>query len=104
MYNFYGTVTKMVHQRITANPPHCLNLGGRIIIFTRIASHIYDLSLSSGDDKFHFLGRVEQKSDNLWAVTYIDCQPCMPEYFDDWRQATLFLSSLQGDNIADKEQ
>ncbi|MDJ0572048.1 MAG: hypothetical protein QNJ53_23790 [Pleurocapsa sp. MO_192.B19] len=30
----------------------------------------------------------------LWAVTYIDCQPCMPEYFDDWQQATLFLMKL----------
>ena len=78
----------------TANPPHRLSLDLGVIIFTRIASHIYDLSLSSRGGKFHFLGRIEQKSDSLWAVTYIDCQPCMPEYFDDWQQATLFLVKL----------
>lgn len=85
----------MVQQRTTVNPPHRLTLGKLVIIFTRITSRIYDLSLSSCGGKFHFLGRIEQKSDNLWAVTYIDCQPCMPEYFDDWHQATLFLSSSQ---------
>jgi hypothetical protein len=61
---------------------------------TRIASHIYDLSSPRIDGKSHFLGRIEQKSDSLWAVTYIDCHPCMPEYFGDWQQATLFLVSL----------
>lgn len=76
----------------TAKPPHRLSLEFGVVIFTRIASHIYDLSLPSRDDKFYFLGRIEQKSDSLWAVTYIDCHPCMPEYFDDWQQATLFLS------------
>ena len=90
----------MVQQRATVNPPHRLSLEIGVIVFTRIASHIYDLSLTSCSGKFHFLGRIEQKSDNLWAVTYIDCQPCMPEYFDDWQQATLFLSSSQGDKIS----
>ncbi len=75
----------------TALPLHCLSLEHGVIIFTRIASQIYDLSLPSRGGKFRFLGRIEQKSDSLWAVTYIDGQPCMPEYFDDWQQATLFL-------------
>ena len=75
----------------TANPPHRLSLDLGIIIFTRIASHIYDLSLSIRGSNSRFLGRIEQKSDSLWAVTYINCQPCMPEYFDGWQQATLFL-------------
>ena len=79
---------------ITANPPHRLSLDSGVIIFTRIASQIYDLSLSICGGKFHFLGRIEQKSGQLWAVTYIDCQPCIPEYFDDWQQATLFLTNL----------
>ena len=74
-----------------ANPPHRLSIDLGIIIFTRIASHIYDLSLSIRGSNSHFLGRIEQKSDSLWAVTYINCQPCMPEYFDSWQQATLFL-------------
>ncbi len=75
----------------TANPPHRLSLELGEIIFTRIASHIYDLSRSIRGGQCHFLGRIEQKSYSLWAVTYIDCQPCIPEYFDDWQQATLFL-------------
>ncbi|MGK7917151.1 MAG: hypothetical protein AB4038_16660 [Prochloraceae cyanobacterium] len=79
---------------ITAKPPQRLSLEQGVIIFTRIASHIYDLSLPSRSDKFHFLGRIEQKSDSLWAVTNINGQPCMPEYFDDWQQATLFLIEL----------
>lgn len=78
----------------TANPPHLLNCELGTITFTRIASHIYDLSLSNHDRNFQFLGRIEQKSDRLWAVTYIDCQTCMPEYFDNWQQATLFLAKL----------
>ncbi len=78
----------------TAKPPHRLRNELGVIIFTRIASHIYDLSLPSCGGKFHFLGRIEQKSDSLWAVTYIDGQPCMPEYFNDWQQATLFLVKL----------
>ncbi len=88
----------------TVKPPHRLSLELGVIIFTRIASHIYDLSWSGHDDEFHFLGRIEQKSDaarcaasrsdSPKAVTYIDCQPCMPEYFDDWQQATLFLVKL----------
>lgn len=84
----------MLQLPATARPPHCLNLSLRVVIFTRIASHIYDLSLSSRGDGINFLGRIEQKSDNLWAVTYIDCQSCMPEYFDDWQQATLFLFEM----------
>ncbi len=79
----------------TVNPPHRLNLELGVIVFTRIASHIYTLSLPSRNGKCHVLGRIEQKSDSLWAVTYIDCQPCMPEYFDDWQQATLFLVKLE---------
>ena len=79
----------------TANPPHRLSLELGVIIFTRIASHIYDLSLPSQDGEFQFLGRIEQKSDSLWAVTYMNCQPCMPEYFDDWQQATVFLVKLE---------
>ncbi len=75
----------------TLKPPHHLNLEVGIITFIRIASHIYDLSLSSTNENSHFLGRIEQKSDSLWAVVYIDCQSCMPEYFDNWQQATLFL-------------
>lgn len=75
----------------TANPPHRLSFKFGVITFTRIASHIYDLSSPSQNGKSHFIGRIEQKSDRLWAVTYIDCQSCMPEYFDDWQQATLFL-------------
>ncbi len=75
----------------TANPPHRLSLELGEIIFTRIASHIYDLSRSIRGGQCHFLGRIEQKSDSLWAVTYIDCQSCIPEYFDDWQQATVFL-------------
>ena len=78
----------------TVNPPHRLSLELGVIVFTRIASHIYNLSLPSHSDNSHFLGRIEQRSDSLWAVTYIDCQPCMPEYFDDWQQATLFLVKL----------
>ncbi len=89
----------MLQLPATAQPPHRLNLSLRVMIFTRIASHIYDLSLSSrGDetnfDETNFLGRIEQKSDNLWAVTYIDCQPCMPEYFDNWQQATVYLFEM----------
>ena len=79
----------------TVKPPHSLSLEPGVIIFTRIVSHIYDLSLSDRSGKHHFLGRIEQKSDSLWAVTYIDCQSCMPEYFDDWQQATVFLVKLQ---------
>ena len=82
----------MVQLPVTAKPPHRLSLELGVIIFTRIASHIYDLSLLIPGGNSHFLGRIEQKSDSLWAVTYIDCQSCMPEYFDDWQQATLFLS------------
>lgn len=78
----------------TTNPPHRLSLELGVITFTRIANHIYDLSLSSHGSECHFLGRVEQKSDSLWAVTYINCHLCMPEYFDDWQQATLFLLKL----------
>ena len=78
----------------TANPPHRLSLEFGVIIFTRLASHIYDLSLPNLDGEFQFLGRIEQKSDSLWSVTHINCQPCMPEYFDDWQQATLFLVKL----------
>ncbi len=78
----------------TANPPHRLSLDLGIIIFTRIASHIYDLSLSVHGVNSQFLGRIEQKSDSLWAVTYIDCKPCIPKYFDDWQQATLFLAKF----------
>lgn len=84
----------MVQLPTTANPPHRLNLDPGEIIFTRIVSHIYDLSLPSRGDKSQFLGRIEQKSDSLWAVTYIDCRSCLPEYFDDWQQATLFLVKL----------
>ena len=79
----------------TANPPHRLSLELGVIIFNRIASHIYALSLPSHSSNSHFLGRIEQKSDSLWAVTYIDGQPCMPEYFDDWQQATLFLVKFE---------
>lgn len=77
----------------TANPPHLLSLELGLISFTRIASHIYDLSLSNRNRNSHFLGRIEQKSARLWAVTYINCQPHIPEYFDDWQQATLYLVS-----------
>ena len=84
----------MVQLPATANPPHRLSLDLGVVLFNRIASHIYDLSLPSDGDKIHFLGRIEQKSDRLWAVTHIDCQSCMPEYFDDWQQATLFLVKL----------
>ncbi|MDJ0572722.1 MAG: hypothetical protein QNJ53_27290 [Pleurocapsa sp. MO_192.B19] len=78
----------------TANPPHRLTLEFGVIIFNRIASHIYDLSLPNLDGKCHFMGRIEQRSNSLWAVTYIDCQSCIPEYFDDWQQATLYLVKL----------
>ena len=78
----------------TVNPPHRLTLKSGVIIFTRLASHIYDLSRSNLDDECHFIGRIEQKSAHLWAVTYIDCYSCIPEYFDDWQQATLFLVKL----------
>ncbi|HHP7229880.1 MAG TPA: hypothetical protein ACFCUY_03350 [Xenococcaceae cyanobacterium] len=87
-------ITITVQLPATANPPHRLSLELGVIIFTRLASHIYDLALSSRNGNSYFLGRVEQKSDSLWAVTYIDCQPCMPEYFDNWQQATLFLVKL----------
>ncbi len=49
---------------------------------------------SIGGDECHFLGRIEQKSDSLWVVTHINCQSCLPEYFDNWHQATLFLVKL----------
>ena len=75
----------------TANPPHRLSFELGVIIFTRIASRIYDLSLLNLDEQYQFLGRIEQKSDYLWAITYIDYQSSMPEYFDNWQQATLFL-------------
>lgn len=77
----------------TANPPHLLTVELGSISFTRIASHIYDLSLIDLDrgNSSRFMGRIEQRSDRLWAVTYIDCQPQIPEYFDDWQQAVLYL-------------
>ena len=78
----------------TVNPPHRLTLEFGVIVFSRLASHIYDLSLSNLDSKCHFMGRIEQRSDFLWAVTYIDFHSCLPEYFDDWQQATLFLVKL----------
>ena len=81
----------------TATPPHRITLEFGVITFTRLASHIYDLydlSLPNVNGRCHFMGRIEQKSDSLWAVTYIDCQSCIPEYFDDWQQATLFLVNL----------
>ena len=78
----------------TATPPHRLSLELGVILFTRIASHIYDLSLPIRNAKSQFLGRIEQRSDSLWAVTYIGCQSCIPEYFDDWQHATLFLVKL----------
>ena len=81
----------MVQLPTTVNPPHRLTLEFGVIVFTRLASHIYDLSLPNLDGQCRFLGRIEQKSDYLWAVTYVDCQSCIPEYFDDWQQATLFL-------------
>ena len=84
-----------MQQRVTANPPHCLRLGSEVIMFTQISSYIYELSLSTCDVKFQSLGRIKQKSEQLWAVTYIDCQPCIPEYFDNWQQATLFLTNLR---------
>ena len=49
----------------TANPPRRLRLEGGVIIFTRIASQLYDLSLLSRGGECHFLGRIEQKSDAL---------------------------------------
>lgn len=84
----------MVQLPTKINPPHRLNLELGVVVFSRIVSHIYDLSLSEHSGNSHFLGRIEQKSDCLWAVTYINCQSCMPEYFDDWQQATLFLLQL----------
>ncbi len=84
----------MVQLPTKINPPHRLTLESEVIVFTRLASHIYTLSSPSQDSQCHFLGRIEQKSDCLWAVTYIGCKPCMPEYFDDWQQATLFLVKL----------
>ena len=84
----------MVQLPATINPPHRLTLEFGVIIFTRLASHIYDLSQSNPDGKYHFIGRIEQRSDRLWVVTYINCQSCMPEYFDNWQQATLFLVKL----------
>lgn len=77
----------------TVNPPHLLTLKFGSIAFTRIASHIYDLSLLTHSDNSQFLGRIEQKSDRLWAVTHIECHHSIPEYFDDWQQATLYLVS-----------
>jgi hypothetical protein len=88
----------MVKQHITIRPPHRLNLGEylavsepEVVIFTRIASHIYDLSIPKESGKWQFLGRIEQKSEVFWAVTYISSRSCIPEYFDDWLQAALFL-------------
>ncbi len=88
----------MVQQPITIRPPHRLNLGeyltvsdSEVVIFTRIASHIYDLSIPREAGKWRFLGRIEQKSEVFWAVTYISWHSCIPEYFDDWLQAALFL-------------
>ena len=78
----------------TASPPHRLSLELGVILFTRIASHIYDLSLPIRNAKSQLLGRIEQRSNSLWAVTYIGCQSCIPEYFDNWQQATLFLVKL----------
>ena len=75
----------------TIKPPHRLNLEFGEIAFTRVASHIYDLLLSVRGKNPHFLGRIEQKSHHLWTVTYIDCHSCIPEHFDDWQQATVFL-------------
>ena len=49
----------------TANPPHLLSLELGLITFTRIASHIYNLSLSNRSNNSRFLGRIEQKSDRL---------------------------------------
>ena len=96
--NYARTQIKIIVQLpilpLTVNPPHRITLKSGVITFTRLASHIYDLSISNLDDKCHFIGRIEQKSDCLWAVTYIDCRSCIPEYFDDWQQATLFLIRL----------
>jgi hypothetical protein len=89
----------MVKQPATAKPPHHLSLDVGVIVFTRIASHIYDLSLPNRQNKFHFLGRIEQKSDSLWAVTYIGSQSCLPEYFEDWQQAALFLTKVKNTEI-----
>ena len=92
LYPLKTKVNKLVVQLpATAKPPHRLNLNPGVIVFNRIASHIYDLSLPDRNGNLCFLGRIEQKSDRLWSVTYIDGQSCLPEYFDDWQQATLFL-------------
>lgn len=48
---------------LTANPPHRFRFERGVIIFTRIARHLYDLSLLSRGGECHFLGRIEQKSD-----------------------------------------
>lgn len=77
----------------TANPPHLLTVGSGSISFTRIVSHIYDLALIDRDGNSRFIGRIEQRSNVLWAVTYIDCRPQIPEYFDDWQQAVRYLVS-----------
>jgi hypothetical protein len=88
------TIQHMVQLPTTANPPHLLTFEFGEIVFTRLASHIYDLSQSNLDHQSHFIGRIEQRSESLWAVTYINCQSCLPEYFDNWQQATLFLLKL----------
>ena len=77
----------------TANPPHLLTVGSRSICFTRLASHIYDLALIDRDGNSRFIGRIEQKSPVLWAITYIECHARVPEYFDDWQQAVRYLVS-----------
>lgn len=84
----------MVQFPATAYPPHRLSLDLGVILFTRLVSHTYDLSLESREGQCQFIGRIEERSNDLWAVTHIDCQACVPEYFDDWQQATLFLSRV----------
>lgn len=86
------SITVMAHLPATTYPPPHLSLDIGVIIYTRMVSHIYDLSLKSSEGQHQFLGRIEEKSDHLWAVTFTGCDSCIPEYFDDWQQATVFLS------------
>lgn len=85
----------------TANPPHFLSLEFGLIRFNRIASHIYDLSLAERNDSNPFIGRIEQRSNALWAVTYVSSQHQIPEYFDNWQQATQYLvASIELSNFS----
>ena len=74
----------MVQLPVTAKPPHRLSLELGVIIFTRIASHIYDLSLLIPGGNSHFLGRIEQKSDAARSWGGAVLRGCLAGSYAPW--------------------